>query len=69
MNKFVLIALLGAISAKHTSQKFAKGYARMEKHGVTIKMKDPASNSLKSYSYLETGAEGVRGEKEWQQWA
>jgi hypothetical protein len=52
MNKFVLIALLGAISAKHTSQKFAKGYARMEKHGVTIKMKDPASNSLKSYSYL-----------------
>jgi len=24
----------------------------MEKHGETIRMKDPASNSLKAYSYL-----------------
>ena len=69
MNKFVLMALLGVISAKHTSNKFATGYARMELHGETIRMKDPGTNSLKAYSYLQTGAEDVRGEKQWQAWA
>jgi hypothetical protein len=69
----LVLAIFIASSQAHQlnkKSKFAKGYARMEKMGETIKIK---GDKLKEYHYLETEdgipTWAVRGEKNFQGWA